>query len=135
MDTRKSASCFASEKNGSPTANRCYKDNNTNNNTNDMEDIELAESKDEPESVGKQPKRIRAMAKSIVLKLIILILCFCLVCFAGCFLVKTRCVSVESFRNECKAKGGFFEHVEVSDHFESFLGDHKWVCHGVGGAR
>ena len=125
MDTRKITSHLIREKNGRPTANQY----------NDMEDIEIAESKDESKSIEEQRNKTRAMTQSLVFKLVALVMCFCLICLGGCFLISTHGVSIESFRNDCKAQGGYFELVEVSPHLESFLGGRRWVCEGVDGAR
>ena len=111
MDTRKIASHLIREKNGRPTANQY----------NDMEDIEIAESKDESKSIEEQRNKTRAMTQSLVFKLVALVMCFCLICLGGCFLINTHGVSIESFMNDCKAQGGYFELVEVSPHLESFL--------------
>jgi hypothetical protein len=135
MDTRKSASHFVREKNDEPSIRTTTSTTTTTTNNNNMIDIELAESKDEPDSTEEQRNKTRAMTKSVVLTIIALVICFCLVSIGGWSLINTRCASIESFRHDCKAKGGYFEHVEASPYLESFLGGRHGSCEGVDGAR
>jgi hypothetical protein len=135
MDTRKSASHFVREKNDEPSIRTTTSTTTTTTNNNNMMDIELAESKYESDSTEEQRNKTRAMTKSVVLTIIALVICFCLVSIGGWSLINTRCASIESFRHDCKAKGGYFEHVEASPYLESFLGGRHGSCEGVDDAR
>jgi ATP-dependent Zn protease len=129
MDTRKSASHFVREKNDEPiTTTTATAANNIN-----MVDIELAEIKDESDYIEEQRNRPHATTKSVVFTIIALVTCFCLFSLMGWFLINAA--SIESFRKDCTAKGGYFELVEASPYLESFLEGRRGSCEGVDGAR
>ena len=91
--------------------------------TNDMEDIELAESKG-PDSAEKERKRICGLIKKLIIQLVVFTLFFCLLCFGGWAFIS---VTVDWLPNICHKKGG-----HVVEHHNA-TGSHKWVCEEIGG--
>jgi len=89
--------------------------------TDDMEDIELAEPKDGPES---ERKRIRGLIKKLIIQLVVFTFFFCLLCFGGWAFIS---VTVDWLPNICHKKGG-----HVVEHHNA-TGNHKWVCEGIDG--
>jgi hypothetical protein len=119
MDAHKIASSSAHEQN-----DRLITISASTNNA--MEDIELAEPKDEPEYAEKERKRIRGIVKKLIIQLVVFILFFCLLCCGGWAFIS---VTVDWLPNDCHKKGGHL----VRHH--NATGSHKWVCEGIDGAR
>jgi hypothetical protein len=123
MDSHRNTSPFIREESDEPSA---ASTTTTNNNNNDMVDIELAESKDELESAEKEERA--EIIKKLIMQLVVFVLLFCLLYFAGWTLIKSCSATVDLFINDCEAKGGHFEGRNAT-------GSHKSVCKGIDEAR